>query len=253
MIKLKEDYAIVILLLSLIENRVALDSSLALNDALQISGKNVRDIDRKAALNCLTEASVKSEVGKFENFQSIIAKNALLIAKNKAFKKQEIMKKGEKKTMETKTRNNVNVNNAVIATGSKTKKYTKGDLFKTVSTMSLQLTETNKKASCGYQFSRKTARQGVMDLPEGSDVRYVDSRLVYDDVASSKRMIFKVSAGTIVLIDGAQSALHNDIEVAGVVNHIDPDDPYNIKQRVADAKKIEKSKLRAAIASNKVA
>lgn len=253
MTKLKEDYSIIISLLSLVENRVALDSSLSLNDALQISGKNVRDIDRKAALDCLTEASMKSEIGKFENFQSMIAKNALLIAKNKAFKKQAKIQKGEKKTMEIKGESANNDNKAVIAAGSKAKKYVKGDLFKTVSTMSLQLTEANKKASCGYQFSRKTARPGVMDLPEGSEVRYVDARLVYDGVASSKRMIFKVNAGTRVLIDGTSSVLQNDIEVAGVINHIDPDDPYNIKQRSADAKKAEKSKLRAAIALTKVA
>ena len=128
---------------------------------------------------------------------------------------------------------------------SRGKRYTVGDTFTTVAIMGLKATDANRKPTCGFQFSRKTEKGGTMDLPAGTSVRYVGAKAVYDGQASTKRMMFRVAKGTTVTLDGASITLDNDIDIAGVVNHIDPEDPYNVAAVANEAKRAEKAALKA--------
>lgn len=128
---------------------------------------------------------------------------------------------------------------------SRGKRYTVGDTFKTVATMGLKATDSTRKATVAYQFSRKTGKDGTMDLPAGTDVRYVGAKPVYEGQASTKRMMFRVAQGSTVILNGASVILDRDIDIAGVVNHIDPEDPYNVEAAKNDLKKAEKAALKA--------
>lgn len=126
------------------------------------------------------------------------------------------------------------------------KKYAVDEEFRLVATMGLRPTETGRDAACGYQLSRRTGKNGTMDLPEGTPVRYVGMKQVYPSQASSRRMMFRIASGTIYRLDGQELTLEGDIEVAGVVNHIDPSDPYNVQLRENEARKAERTAIRTA-------
>ena len=115
-----------------------------------------------------------------------------------------------------------NENNVAATTATSndkgSKKYKVGDVFNLVAEMGLQ--PSGNGADVPYKLSRKTGKDGGRTLAQGTPLTYVGARAVFKDKPSSKRMIFRLEDGT---------------EVAGVVNHIDPDDPYNKK----DAKGID--------------
>ena len=201
--------------------------------------RDVRSVDdavRRRAISLIREASIRPEVGLGESFQEPILERAIRLAKERATSARK-----EKRMSDESTETLVSDDTIV----SRNKRYTVGETFKTVGTMGLKPTETGKGAVCAFQFSRKTGKQGVMDLPSDTPVRYVGSKNVYDGVASSKRMIFRVAAGTVVLQDGVEIPLDHDVDVAGVVNHIDPDDPYNVAARANEAKRLERANLKA--------
>lgn len=130
-------------------------------------------------------------------------------------------------TLEPKARD-VRVSNDTIAV--KRIKYETGKFYHIVTDMGLQ--STAQGASCPYQFSRKTKRPGVMDLAVDTPVKYVGIKEVYSGKSSSKRMIFVVSSGTSVTVDGESHSLDHDIEVAGVANHIDQSVDYNVRLKL---------------------
>jgi hypothetical protein len=100
-----------------------------------------------------------------------------------------------------------------------------GQTIETFTTLALQRllppTET-----CDYRFSRKVGRKDIMDVPSGTSLLYVGNKLLYT-LPSSKRMIFRIIQGTPCLLNGSLIELPKDLHVAGVNNHIDPNDPYN--------------------------
>lgn len=214
----------------------------------------VADSDRSAAQAALAQAMMEVSIGTGVSFHGAILDLALIIAGCNAehgpadkktnkraarpAKKERQMAKGKKDATEN---------------APKTGKYSIGDEFMTVATMGLQPTETDKGPACGYQFSRRLERQGIMDLPEGTKVRYVKAGLVYDGQAASKRMFFRIEAGTPIIIDSETRSLETDILVAGVVNHIDPDDAYNVQARANAARKQERARLKAAAEAAKKA
>lgn len=227
------------------------DHSLAALDALQLASSMSSVQDRKRASEAFQKAALKPEMGRGSSFQESIFERALLSVKMHQridpARKQAFSVKNQP-TMASKGRNSGMVENKNNSSStSRTKKFNVGDTFKTVALMGLQPVDPNRKPTCDYQLSRKTGRDGVMDLPEGTEITYVDVGEVYEEQTSSKRLIFRVSAGTPVILDGQHKTLEADIEIAGVVNHIDPDDPYNVRARENEAKREEKARLRTVV------
>lgn len=124
------------------------------------------------------------------------------------------------------------------------RRYIVGDEYQTVAVLGLKPTEPARGATCPYQFSRHTARPGVIDLPAGTTVTYMSVGPVYPSQTSSKRMMFSVKAGTKCALDGVEMTLEADTVVAGVSNHIDPEDAYNVQLRENEAKKQTKRTIR---------
>jgi len=214
------------------------------------------DDERNAVQAVLMRAMMEVPIGSGEGFHGSIIDMAMSLAgcnteqaldKGKKTDKRAVRTAKKEKQMATKD------GKKDTTDMSKAGKYSIGDEFTTVATMGLQPTEAGKGAACGYQFSRRVGRQGLMDLPEGTSVRYVKAGLVYDGQASSKRMFFRVTAGTPIMIDGVTQPLDADILVAGVVNHIDPENSYNVQARANAARKQERARLKAAAESAKKA
>lgn len=136
-------------------------------------------------------------------------------------------------------------NDGLIA--SNAKKLMVGDRFNTVAKMGLLETDPGRNPVCKYQFSRKTGKTGTMDCLADTSVQYVGAKQVYGDAPSSKRLMFRIAAGTKVILNGAEVELESDIDVAGVMNHVDPNDAYNVQARANEAKKAAKEALRAAV------
>lgn len=231
------------------------DSGLAALDAVQRASAAASPEDRKGAIELVRRAAMRPETGMGKTFQESILRRALLSIKSNRSSGLDPHRpsgrsaSGRPVDAGIERKNVMSENENTTGSNARSKKYNVGDTFNTVATMGLQVTDGNRKPTCGYQFSRKTGRDGTMDLPEGTAVRYVGARSVYDGQASSKRMIFKVTAGTRVILNGQDTTLDGDIEIAGVVNHIDADDPYNIQARENEAKRAEKAALKAAAAA----
>lgn len=128
------------------------------------------------------------------------------------------------------------------------KRYVVGDKLNVTATLGLQPTKQHS-TSCSYQFSRRTNRQDIIDVPDGTEVIYAGSMLVYDNEPSSKRMIFTIAKGTPVMLNGNMIELSDEIRVAGVVNHIDPDEEYNVRLKMNATKRADKAGLRARVIS----
>jgi|15BtaG_2_1085339.scaffolds.fasta_scaffold01282_5 hypothetical protein len=128
---------------------------------------------------------------------------------------------------------------------TKKKKFNEGDTFNVVANLGLQPTNPDKGTQLiSYQFSRKTLRDGIMDVPRQTSVVFTGYGEVYEGNAKSKRMIFKVSAGT-AMLDG--EILDSDVLVAGVDNHVDDTSEYNIQSQIASARREEKRIEREAL------
>lgn len=202
------------------------------------------DSDRKRVQELFTDALVSMRIGHGVDLHEAVLLEALERAggtggPGKPPKKQ---RKKEKKMTETSTaaetaNENSNESTETIVENStetlldekkgRQRKYNVGDRFQTVAGFGLQPTaaKDGKEPSVSFQFSRKTGRENIRDLPANTDIIYLGSRTVIPD-QGGKKMVFKVPAGTL-LLDGTK--LENDVEVAGVPNHIDPEDGYNSK------------------------
>lgn len=231
------------------------DPSCSVIDALQRASVDVDPLVRKQAADIVREASFHPELGMKENFQVVILERALrkALAVSKSSigpsRPRDMAGRSSQQTPAnagTGRKNMSENNNEKAGSNPRSKKYNVGDTHSTVATLGLQPTDPSRKATCGFQFSRKTARAGVMDLPEGTDVLYIGARDVYEGVSSSKRMICRVTAGARVILDGQETTLADDIEIAFVVNHIDADDPYNIQARENETKRAEKARIKEA-------
>ena len=66
-----------------------------------------------------------------------------------------------------------------------------------------------------------------MDLPAGTELVNLGHREVFVGRPSTRKVIMLLHAGASVMLDGTLLSLDRDVEVAGVMNHIDPNDPYN--------------------------
>ena len=234
--------------------RIKIDPSLSVSDALIASCNELGHVHMHAAAVLIKEAMLRPELGRGVQFQDAIVERALHATQ--ANRSRELVRSQRAPAVSGQKRNDAMSDNVETkaAAAARVKKYNVGDTFNTVTTMGLQVTDANRKATCGYQFSRKTARDGTMDLPEGTPVRYLGARAVYEGQSSTKRMIFKVARGTPVFLNGTETVLDNDIEIAGVVNHVDADDPYNVQARENDAKRAEKARIKAvATAATKAA
>ena len=217
------------------------------------------DDDRKDAWDLFGRALLAIRIGHGVNFHRETIKMAIRLIDEPGPKGKPPgtgKKKGKRKKMSenenvTEVTNNENENETsdstetvVEAKKGRSRKYTKGDLFETYADFGLQPTEAKngKEPSVAFQFSRKTGREGVQDLPAGSELRYMGSRQVIAD-HGGKKMIFKIAAGT-TLADG--TTLPEDIEVAGVPNHIDPEDAYNVEAREKAAAKAAQESIEEA-------
>lgn len=166
------------------------------------------------------DSIVSVGTGLSHGFHSAIVENML--------RALHLSKSTDQKTIKHNVRINSMMESKTIEKPEKVerkKKYEEGDKFEIVADLSLQ--STKETAEFPYQFSRKTGRSGVIDLPEGTVVFYLGSMVVYANKPSSKRMIFKAPAGTVAILDGEEFILNEDCLIAGVVNHIDPRDQYN--------------------------
>jgi hypothetical protein len=193
-------------------------SSPALEE-LQRAANGASPHDRREAMELFQQASKRAETGQGLRFQEAILERALRLAGvNPSVTPRP--------APETKP---LAASDTIVSRG---KKYIIGTTHATVATMGLQPTETHREQpSCSYQFSRKAGRSGIMDLPAGTSIVYVDVRPVYPSLPHSRRMVFRVPAGSAITIDGVATTLDHDIDVAGVANHIDPDDVYNAGAR----------------------
>lgn len=230
---------------------VRADATVSAIDAMRQASMGHSDASRTCAMELFETAMVRPETGLGRTFQDAILEQALRMAHKRlgitqqqgARAQEPTQRVGEKRMEEHMSENDSNTNTPSAPKASK--RYNVGDSFATVATLGLKPTDAGRPASCGYQFSRKTGKEGVMDLPEGTEVTYVGAKAVYDSQPNSKRMLFKVAAGTRVILDGADTTLDQDILIAGVVNHIDPEDPYNIQARENEAKRQRKAQLKS--------
>jgi len=188
------------------------ESGVAAADALDrsiLACGRVSDAVRRKVNALFADAIVSVVPRAGTNFNTLILEHALKASGSKSTNTRKRNKKMTENAAHT------TITQSVKSTKTSTKKkWTIGESYDTVSTMGLQLTEEG--ANVPFQFSRKTGRAGVEDIPAGTSVTYVAAALVYDNRASSKRMVF-------TLPDGRQ--------VAGVSNHIDVEDPYNVQAK----------------------
>lgn len=198
------------------------DRAISAIDALNQAAIHSTDDQRKLAVDVFKECLMRSPTGLGVAFQESILESAFALSARRSI---EQTAQGENNMTETKS------NDTIVSRG---KKYTVGEMHELVATLSMQPTETGENTLCKYQLSRKTGRSGVMDVQAKTSVKYVGVREVYKGKASSKRMIFLVPAGTVVRLDGNDVTLAEDLEAAGVANHIDADDGYNTKGKKAD-------------------
>lgn len=206
--------------------------------ALEDVGSAFDDEARSRAFSLFREASLRPELGQGEAFQASILERAL---RRKITFDNSIVQ--SKRNIERRNENMENEKSNLVA--SKTRKYVVSEKLATVATLGLKPVDRDKNPTCEYQFSRKTNVEGTFDLPADTSVIFMGNREVYAGQASSKRMIFKVPAGTKILSGGVESSLLSDIEVAGVQNHIDPNASYNDNARKAAAKKLAREALKA--------
>ncbi len=183
-------------------------------DAIVTASLKSSDSERKNAMLAFEKSLREPEVGCGANFQKSIVENALL-------KLSKQYTKVKNKMTDTKSAPSADT---IVSKG---KKYTVGDVFSTVAVLSLQPTDQGRKAKCAFQFSRKAGRTDIIDAPVGTSVKYIGVRAVYEGQASTKRMIFLISKGSTLKLNGNDHITDADIEVAGVVNHIDPEHDYN--------------------------
>ncbi len=183
-------------------------------DAIVTASAKASDSERKNAMTAFEQSLREPEVGLGANFQQSIIENALLKLSRQYTKVKNKM---------TDVKSTPSADTIV----SKGKKYTVGDVFSTVAALSLQPTDQGRKATCAFQFSRKVGRTDITDAPVGTSVKYIGVRAVYEGQASTKRMIFLISKGSTLKLNGNDHVIDADVEVAGVVNHIDPEHDYN--------------------------
>lgn len=211
-------------------------------EALQQASLTAEGDDRRHAMLLFQEAASRTEPGSGIRFQQSILEHAIRSAQRESHGQGQrghaisvTIKKGHMDE-------NITSNDTIASRG---KRYMVGESFKTVVTMGLKLTDPKRNPACAFQFSRKTGKAGTMDLPSGTEVRYVGTKVVYEKQPSSKRMMFRVTKGSSVTLDGMVVALDDDIDIAGVINHIDPSDPYNVAAVASEVKRLEKSTLKA--------
>lgn len=229
------------------------DEQLPAIEAVQYAAINVSNDTRKNVMEALRQGSLRSRPGEGVEFQVNVILSAIEIAKNPDFissiTQQQVKVENESAISTEKIIIAKNVAKEVkqastIVASQKTKKFVANEILKTVSEMSLKPTDTNKKATCAFQFSRHTNKEGIMDVFEGTEVQFIESRTVYENENSSKRMILRVRAGTNVRLNGKNIQLDSDIDVAAVANHVDPNDPYNIQVKNNEEKRKQKDELR---------
>lgn len=218
-------------------------------EAIQRVSQGSEPEARRRAGELFQQALVRPEVGLGTSFQDRILERAIEFAQKET--KAMAVSIGRKEMTENTNEKKAAPSADTIA--SRGKRYMVGDMHRTVALMGLQPTDATRNAACQYQFSRKTGRDGTMDLPADTEVRYVGAKAVYEGVAASKRMIFRVAKGSKAVLDGQEVILDSDIDIAGVPNHVDADDPYNIAARANEAKKAEKASLKAAANAKKTA
>jgi len=199
---------------------VKADRALSAIDAIVRVSSGASDAERKRAVDAFNVSLLKPETGLGKYFQQSLLEKAVshLRLSKKNFEVKMVENKNEQST------------DTIVSKG---KKYTVGETFSTVAALSLQPTDSGRKPACHYQFSRKVGRQGIVDVPANTQVKYVGVRAVYEGQASTKRMIFLIPKGSLLKRDGNDFNVDVDVEAAGVVNHIDPDHEYN-KQSKTD-------------------
>lgn len=102
-----------------------------------------------------------------------------------------------------------------------------GEIVNVVAPMAL---EPVSGASCGFRLSRKVGKQGIASVAAGSAMVYLGQRELFAGRAPTRRLIFVVRSGTQIVRDGVTSSLESDVEVAGVMNHIDESSAYNTRR-----------------------
>lgn len=208
---------------------ITLEPNRPIVDVVQSYLQNAEPEVRLIVNNAVNDALLRPAFGQGELFQLSVLENA------QATINRLCIAKPTKHISHNKERN---------------KRYSIGDTFNITATLGLQPVKKNS-TSCQYQFSRRTNRAGIIDVLEGTEVAYAGSSLVYDDEPSSKRMIFIIKSGTHALLDGKKIMIHDDVHIAGVVNHIDPDEEYNVKLKSNASKRADKAALRARVLSSK--
>lgn len=209
------------------------------------------DPERTLIQDAFAEALVSVDIGQGVDFQRAIVDRAHRIVQMgqrgskvpglPRTKRPASVGKGRERVMSESIENTESTEVIIEDDAGRKKKYRHGDTYQLVATMGLQATKEDDNPDYPYQFSRKTGRPGAIDIPEGTDMTYIGAYPVYPDKPHTKRMIFKVAPGTPAFLDGEDIELDEEIKIAGVVNHIEYDDPYNVDKREKDAAKLEKA------------
>jgi hypothetical protein len=231
--------------------KVKRTSSSAL-EAIQEALSGSKPEIRQKVMELFQQALIRPEINMGDLFQESILEHAIrqsqkerLISQRQMsikFQPDKVVKQGEMVE---------DMNNLSNTIASRRKQYIVGDMFETVATLGLKETDNNRKAICKYQFTRKIGKNGTMDLPASTPVRYVGVKTVYEGQANSRRMIFRITKGVKVFLDGNEITLDADIDVAGVDNHVDADNPYNVNAKANEIKRAKKEALRTHIQASK--
>ena len=195
----------------------------------------VTDTERKAAQEAYAAAIMMMPIGHGLDYDRELLRQALRISSkelpacNKKKRQRNVQNEQNEKEIKmsnikneiaNETDNAQNLIEVKKAKVGRARKYNIGDRFNITGNFGLQPTSERGGVipSIKFQLSykeKKCQERGFSILPAGTEVLYLGCRNVFGE--SSKKMVFKVLAGTL-LVDG--SKLDRDVETTGVVSRI---------------------------------
>lgn len=190
------------------------------------------------------KASLMPRFGRGENFHRAVIETMIgtlsasaLINVKVAKNKREIKISLNNIPLIEKPKPNQNIQAAMPQQTIKSVKPIVGASYKLVAEMGLK--EINSAGNCQYQLSRKRFK---LTLPKATEVIFTGTSVVGDSTA--KKLIFLVKAGSPAIINDKNDVLSHDVVCSGVLNHIDPNDSYNLALDKTRQKRLAKAELK---------